>query len=145
MKTATTLMTTALVILALLAACGSGNDATTQGDTGSESTGNGNSTEVCEAVDALNASLDRLEDSESVDEYKERHAQVRADFESLRNAGGGEYAAETSAFEAALDEFEQSITSLGDSGLISGMIDLAGDAAVLAEAGDRLDDAIDCD
>lgn len=99
---------------------------------------------VCEAVNTLDASLDSLEDSESMDEYKTRYATVREDFETLRNASGGEYAAETQAFESALDEFEASLASLGDEGILSGLLGLAGDAANLAVAGDTLDDAIDC-
>ena len=101
-------------------------------------------TEVCEAVDALDASLDHLGDSESVDEYKTRYATVRQDFETLRNASGGKYAAETQAFESALDEFEASLASLGNDWMLSGLLELAGDSASLAAAGDTLDYAIDC-
>lgn len=145
MRTMTQSTTIALAFFALIAGCGSDNDDSMNPDAASVSADRGVSEEVCEAVDVLEASLDRLEDSESIDEYKDRIAQVRADFESLRNAGGGKYAAEVSAFETALDEFEESLTSLDDGGLISGMLDLAGNAAELAVAGDRLDDAIDCD
>jgi len=102
------------------------------------------STATCTAVEALDVSLDELEDSESVDEYRDRYAVVRQDFETLRNSSGGKYATETAAFESALDEFEASLTSLGDGGLLSGLLGLASDAATLAATGDNLDDAIDC-
>ena len=101
-------------------------------------------TAACTAVEALDASLDKLEDSESMDEYRSQYAVVRTDFETLRSSSDGKYATETAAFESALDEFEASLASLGDGGLISGMLELAGDAAELVAAGDRLDDAIDC-
>jgi len=99
---------------------------------------------VCAAVGALDASLDYLGDSESVDEYRERYAAVSEDFAALRSASGGKYAAETDAFETALNEFGSSLASLGDGGLLTGLLDVAGDAAELAAAGDVLDDAIDC-
>lgn len=101
-------------------------------------------TAACTAVEALDVSLDKLEDSDSMDEYRSQYAVVRADFETLRNSSDGKYATETAAFESALDEFEASLASVGDDGIISGMLGLAGDAAELVAAGDRLDDAIDC-
>ena len=123
--------------------CGGGsddsrNDAKTAGGAGDASS------EVCAAVDALDVSLDALTDSDSIDEYKTRKEVVRRDFEKLRTASAGKYAAECDAFESSLVEFEQSLKSLDDGGLISGLLDLAEEAAELAVAGDRLDDAIDC-
>ena len=99
---------------------------------------------VCAAVEALDESLDALEDSESIEEYRARKDVVRQDFDKLRTVSGGKYEAECDAFESSLAEFEQSLASLGDGGLISGVLGLAADAAKLAAAGDRLDDAIDC-
>jgi hypothetical protein len=122
--------------------CGEASDS--DRNPAAETTPAGETTAVCAAVEELDVSLDSLEDSESMDEYKTRYATVREDFETLRNASGGEYAAETQAFESALDEFEASLTSLGDEGILSGLLGLAGDAANLAAAGDTLDDAIDC-
>jgi len=128
--------------VSFLSGCSGASDADSE-SAADVATSNG-ATTACEAVDALDASLDDLEDSESMDEYRERYAIVRRDFETLRNSSDGKYAAETAAFESALDEFEASLSSLGDGGLISGMLGLASDAATLVSAGDDLDDAIDC-
>jgi len=102
------------------------------------------SPEVCTAADALEMSLDALEDSESSEEYKTRYEVVRQNLQKLRKASDGKYDAELNAFDKELTEFGKSLTSLDDGGLISGLLGLAEETAELAVAGDRLDDAIDC-
>ena len=99
---------------------------------------------VCAALGNLEESLDALEDSESLDEYKANYELVQQDFQELRSADGGEHQAELNAFESSLSEFQNSLSSFDDGGLISGLLDLASDAAELAAAGEALDEAIDC-
>jgi len=140
-------MVLALALLVAVLGCGGAgdddrSDAKRAEDSGDES--KYASSEVCTAVAALEASLDALEDSDSLEDYRTRKAVVRQDFQKLRTASGGKYATECDAFESSLVEFEQSVESLDDGGLISGLLGLAKDAAELAAAGDRLDDAIDC-
>jgi len=131
-----------LVMIILSSGCSGASDS--ESETISQSSPDSGATDTCTAVETLDASLDKLEDSESMDEYRARYAVVRQDFETLRDSSGGKYAAETTAFESALDEFEASLASLDDGGLLSGLLGIASDAASLAAAGDNLDDAIDC-
>jgi len=133
-----------LLFAALILSSGCSKADDSESETASATAAEGAATATCTAVNALDASLDKLEDSESVDEYHARYTDVRQDFETLRASSDGKYAAETTAFESALDEFEASLASLGDAGVLSGLLGLAGDAAKLVEAGDNLDDAIDC-
>ena len=130
-----------ITISGFLAGCESDEGSSVSGTVASAS---GADTETCVVLEALEVSLDRLEESDSFSEYRERYAQVREQFEKLRVSSDSRYAAETKAFESALDEFEASLNSLGDNGLVSGLLQLAGDTAELAAAGDTLDDAIDC-
>ena len=131
-----------LVMIILSSGCSGASDS--ESETISQSSPDSGATDTCTAVETLDASLDKLEDSESMDEYRARYAVVRQDFETLRDSSGGKYAAETTTFESALDEFEASLASLDDGGLLSGLLGIASDAASLAAAGDDLDDAIDC-
>ncbi len=140
-------MALALVLLVTVLGCGGASDNDQSDAKKAQDSGNASndaSSEVCAAVNALNASLDVLEDSDSFEEYGTRKDVVRQDFQKLRTASGGKYAAECDAFESSLVEFEQSLKSVDDGGLISGLLGLAKEAAGLATAGDRLDDAIDC-
>ena len=108
-------------------------------------------TEVCAALDPLEASLDVLEDMDpgehSVEEFQAQFEVVHQDFQNLRAADtSGIYTADFDRFEAALAEFEDGLTSLlsGEGGLLSGFFGLASGAADLAVAGEILDEAIDC-
>ena len=129
-----------LVFAALVVATACGD----QGGTGAAGEAGEAPTPLCTALEKLDASLDALEDCESVDEFKSAYATVKQNSDAARAEGGEEYAAEFDAFDAALTEFGNSLTSLEDEGLISGMLGLAADAAELAATGDVLDDAIDC-
>jgi len=142
MKTSLINLVLFFATISLSTGCNGAGDG--ESESASNTTTSSEATAACTAVEALDVSLDDLEDSESMDEYRVRYDVVRQDFETLRNASGGKYADETKDFEAALDEFEASMSTLGEGGLISGLLELAGDAAELAEAGDNLDDAIDC-
>jgi len=133
-----------LVIVALVVATGCGNQSGTDVAEGPGEAATQAQTPLCDAVEKLDVSLDALEDCESIDEFKSAYATVEQNYQAARAEGGEEYAAEFDAFDAALAEFEESLTSLDDEGLISGVLGLAADAAKLAAAGDELDDAIDC-
>jgi len=129
-----------IIIIAI--GCDNQRDTERSGD--SDPNGNYAPQEVCDAVDDLGASLDALEDSESLAEYRAAYSKVRQDSQKLREAGGSKYAVECDAFDKALNEFGESLNSFGDGGVISGLLSLAGDAAELAAAGELLDEAIDC-
>jgi len=133
--------------VAIMFALGCGGEANSaQGEPAADAAAT-QSSKVCSLLPELEASLDVLEDSDSLDEYKSNYGAVKEDFAALRaadEAEGSKYAAELESFETAMDEFGESLTSLGDGGILSGVLELASDAADLAVAGDRLDDAIDC-
>ncbi len=136
-----------LLGVAMLFAVGCGGDADSNDAEPAADAAATASSSVCSLLPELDASLDVLEDSDSFDEYKSNYEPVKEDLAALRaadDAEGSEYAAELDSFETAMDEFGQSLTSLGDGGILSGVLKLASDAADLAVAGDRLDDAIDC-
>lgn len=134
--------TLCLVAAVVLAGCaGPGGEQEAAPSTGSET---GSANPICAALDGFEASLDALEDSESIEEYKANYEQVREDFQAVKAADSGENQDALNAFEEAMNEFQESLSSFDDGGLISGMLDLATDAAELAVAGERLDEAIDC-
>ena len=116
----------------------------TENNKASEGSGDYASQELCDAVKILDASLDALEDSESLSEFKNDYAKVKQDFQTVKKAAGAKYETECNAFEKALNEFEASLNSFDDGGLISGLIELSSSAAELAAAGEILDEAIDC-
>ncbi len=137
---------TALLGVATLFAVGCGGGDSNEAEPAADAAATASS-DVCSLLPELEASLEALEDSDSFDEYESNYEAVKEDFAALRaadEAEGGKYAAELSSFETSMDEFGASLTSLGDGGIISGMLRLASDAADLAVAGDRLDEAIDC-
>jgi len=143
MKRSISVLSLVLTVAIVLPACSDQKSGAAKAEGSSDAQGSPQA-ELCAAVDKLDASLDALEDSESIDEFSENQAVVKANFQEARAAGGEDYAAEFDAFEEALTEFEASLSSLDNEGLISGLLGLAGDAAELAAAGDALDDAIDC-
>ena len=108
-------------------------------------------TDLCSALDNLELSLDVLGDMDpdehSVQEYQEQFEIVHEDFEFAREFDTEEmYTDELDRFEVALDEFEDSLTSLlaGEGGLFGGLFKLISGTASLAAAGEILDEAIDC-
>ncbi|UCG88318.1 MAG: hypothetical protein JSW71_07175 [Gemmatimonadota bacterium] len=133
--------------VAIMFALGCGGDASSEEAKPAADAAATTSSNVCSLLPELEASLDALEDSDSFDEYESNYEAVKEDFAALRaadKAEGSKYAAELDSFETAMDEFGESLTSLGDGGILSGVLELASDAADLAVAGDRLDEAVDC-